>query len=156
MKHPTQGLATSRAYIVSDNCPSHIRGCRTPKWKDQPPIKSLLSTHTMSSAVTCAYLHSHRVPSGDSCRISVTAQQRRLKHRGNAAAFLKEFSSEKSRDDEFEGIRGALLRCFQKRKACLWLSVLWVFLMFGDEAQAHWGRDVRESFYWCQLIGTVS
>lgn len=57
MKHPTQGLATSRVYMVSDNYPWHISSCKTPKWEDWPPIKLqfsrlTISTHSLSLCVT--------------------------------------------------------------------------------------------------------
>lgn len=58
LKHPTQGLATSRAYMVCDNYPWHISICKTPKWKDWPPIKlqfSRLATSTHSPPVTHKY-----------------------------------------------------------------------------------------------------
>lgn len=160
MKHPTQGLATSRAYIVSDNCPWHIRSCRTPKWKDWPPIKSQFSTHTISSAAACTCLlslshtYTHipiRWQLSYSCHCTVTVILAKASWECGAIP-----GGARLREVQWWRTRGNLRsRCSRKGKACLWLTVVVGIFDVWRRAQARWGGDVRDTFYWCQLRGQI-
>lgn len=129
MKHPTQGLATSRAYIVSDNCPWHISSCRTQN--DLPLNRNLAVAPYHLQYVSHTYTH-----------IPIRWQLSYFCH-CTATVILTEESWECSGIHRVTWfIKGNWWRArgnlstssppSPKGNACLWLW-LWVFLMFEDE-----------------------
>lgn len=158
MKHPTQDPVTSRAYIVSDNCPWHISSCRTAKWKDWPPIKSQLSTHTISSAATCTYplslSHTYtHIPIGRQlsyfchCTVTIILTQASWECSGipGGTLFSKvkrrraqgNLSSSSALFPKVESLSSAVFRC----------GYFWCLEMGLGSLS---GR-----FYWCQLRGQI-